>query len=82
MKNIQPFQPSLLPIAYCLLPIAYCLLPIAYCLLPIAYPIAYCLLPTMFLYFDVFVEAMLSSPMRGFEGLIDEAFDFTAIDLD
>mmetsp|Transcript_73341 Transcript_73341/g.237191 ORF Transcript_73341/g.237191 Transcript_73341/m.237191 type:complete len:532 (+) Transcript_73341:103-1698(+) len=27
-------------------------------------------------------EAMLSSPMRGFEVLIDEAFDFQAIDLD
>jgi len=27
-------------------------------------------------------EAMLSSPMRGYEVLIDEAFDFTAIDLD
>jgi len=27
-------------------------------------------------------EAMLSSPMRGFEVLIDEAFDFTAVDLD
>jgi hypothetical protein len=27
-------------------------------------------------------EAMLSSPMRGYEVLIDEAFDFTAVDLD
>lgn len=27
-------------------------------------------------------EAMLCSPMRGFEVLIDEAFDFTAVDLD
>jgi hypothetical protein len=27
-------------------------------------------------------EAMLSSPMRGFEVLIDEAFNFTAVDFD
>jgi len=27
-------------------------------------------------------EAMISSPMRGYEVLIDEAFDFTAVDLD